>query len=513
MSHGPSKDAVLVVPDEVVVDVSSDQTLLASYASAALAGPGPLGGKLRVRPLPMGDPIFEAIDVDGGPVQAFGATFGLRGTTLLYFTRATAGIDAGPQPVDFGQPWLWSPALGSPAPLAAGLVTLWTATPDHSIILFVESTKPVLGPVSSVGETLRLLSTADCAAGSCPTTPLVDIPAVSGPPVPTPRIVRIAIAPDGLHVAYQEETANTDGTRIEAITLVSTADQSKIPVSSTRVPAAITYLGELFSFSPDGSLLATVEDRGNGPLQLKVASTATGAGVGWQPQPADLLCTQVGFSDSQTVFVAAVANEQVATIGNNQPNPQIDPQIWRTTADSSTRFADPGSAFTVSHTYPGTERYLAYTTAPGAVILAGQPHDLLLADLATPGAVFSLGVVGSGTLTFSQDVSSAFTYEGFQPFTQTGTLIQVPLPPHGDAGTTVDINVYTGSASFARGSSKILYFANPDTRTSSGQSLIEWDGTGTQLEGFALNYVSADNPPTLYFTLADPRAIYRQPLP
>src|SRR5437868_6737638 len=108
---GPSKDSVLVVPDEVVADVSSDQSLLASYAQAELAGPGPLGGTLVVRPLPAGDPVFPQFDAG-----VFGATFGAQGTTLLYFTGAKIGLDAS-APVDFGQLWIWSPTLGNAVPL------------------------------------------------------------------------------------------------------------------------------------------------------------------------------------------------------------------------------------------------------------------------------------------------------------------------------------------------------------------------------------------------------------
>jgi hypothetical protein len=507
MSHGPSKDSVLVVPDEVVADVSGDQTLLASYASAQLAGPGPLGGTLRVRPLPAGDPILEV-------PNAFGATFGAKGTTLVYFTGATTGTDAGQQLVDFGQPCVWNQTLANappegdggacPVPLAAGFATLWTAAPDHSLILFVETKMPVAG----IGGTLRLLRIADCDGGSCPTTPIAESPPApdGGPSLTT--FVRIAIAPDGLHAAYQEETKNADGSRVESITLLSIADGSKTAVFTTSVPAAIVYVGDLFSFSPDGSLLAIALETGNGPLQSAVVSTADGTVVPWDPLPADLFCTQVGFSDSGTVFIDAVVNPAFGQ--TNGP----EPQIWRTTPSSSTLFFPKASGFTVSHTYPGTERYLTYTTADPGVLASGGAHDLLLVDLAPyPMALplFPLASLGNGTLTFSQDVSSAFTFEGFDTFGQLGTLVQVALPS--GQRTTIDRNVFTGGASFARGSSKILYFPTPDSRTSSGQPLVEWDGTRTQLEGFALNYVSVDNPPTLFWTLADPRALYRRSLP
>lgn len=475
MSHGPSKDSVLVVPDEVVADVSSDQSLLASYAKVQLAGPGPLGGTLVVRPLPTGDPIFQ---VDG----AFGAAFGQQGTTLLYFTGATTGLDAS-NPVDFGHPWVWTPTLGNAVPLAAGFVTVSIATPDHSLFLFLESTTPAAG----VGGTLRLFRAADCAGGTCATTVI----AQSAP------IVRIAFAPDGQHAAYQEETKSADGSRVETITLVTIADGSTTPVATTSVPTTITALGDLFSFSPDGSLIATVAETNNGPLQSRVASTATGAFVPWVQQPGDLFTTGVGFSDSQTVFVAAI-------------DPQSDSQIWRTTADTGTFFTT-GSAFTISHAYPGTERYLAYTKADVGVLASNGPRPLSVVDLqANPMPIFPLTSLGSGTLTFSEDVSSAFTYEGFQAGNQSGTLVQIALPS--GVRSTIAQNVYAGGTSYARGSSKILYFPTPDTRRSSGQAIVEWNGTGTQLEGFALNYVSVDNPPTLFWTLADPRALYRRPL-
>jgi hypothetical protein len=43
---------------------------------------------------------------------------------------------------------------------------------------------------------------------------------------------------------------------------------------------------------------------------------------------------------------------------------------------------------------------------------------------------------------------------------------------------------------------------------------VRWNkGTTTTLESDALNYVTAENPPTLYVTRADPLALYARPLP
>ena len=196
-------------------------------------------------------------------------------------------------------------------------------------------------------------------------------------------------------------------------------------------------------FSPDGSLIASTAETNNGPLQSIVSSTATGERIPWAHQPADLLTTQVGFSDSQTVFVSAIDSS-------------LNSQIWRTTVDTSTRFTL-GSAFTIAHTYPGTERYLGYTTANIGVLASNGPRDLALVDLQTnPMPIFPLTRLGSGTLTFSQDVSSAYTYEGFQSGSQLGTLTQISLPSR--AKTKIADDVFTGGTSYARGSSKILVF-------------------------------------------------------
>jgi hypothetical protein len=110
----------------------------------------------------------------------------------------------------------------------------------------------------------------------------------------------------------------------------------------------------------------------------------------------------VTFGDTATLFTEALEG-----LGNRS--------VLRTTADGATPFVT-GTYFIVSHVYPRTERYLYYTTADVTQLAAGTPRDVFVLDFAASvPAPVRVDSSTNGFLTFSNDATAAFLFDGFDP--------------------------------------------------------------------------------------------------
>jgi hypothetical protein len=465
---------VTVVEGAIVAHPSIDQSFIAYYTQPTRLPHGPFSGSLEVMPLPSGPPIALG---DG----AFNANFDRSDGTLFFLQQPTVDPTTSAYTGSFS---IWTPKLDAPFKVSTGFVPRSASVADHSAVLFLDTTTPALTASGQV----KLLRASECAGTTCPVTTLAD----------NATLTATRMSLDGRYAAYDTQ-ASVGGVDTRDIFLVSVADGKTTHVASTAMPpqvAARSY--QLSAFSPDGSLLATLTTLGGSPLQLQVISTATGAPVAWAAPPG-MLYTNVVFADPGTllvgVFDAAGAH------------------VHRTTATGESQLLD-ATQFFVFDSPPGAGRYLFFSTGP---VMTNAPYDLQMLDLSAPTAApVSLASSTFGGIHLSEDVSTLWLVDQYDPTTSVGTLVTASLP--GGQLSKVADGVYGGSANFDWDTSRLFYFGAAtlpsQVPNATGAPLYRWsEGTVQQVEPDCLRWAVATSPPTLYVTADSPLRIYRTPLP
>jgi hypothetical protein len=465
-----------LVEGAIEASVSFDQTFLAYYTQPSKLPNGPYSGSLEVMPLPSG----SAVALGDG---AYKATFG-ESADALYFDRqpamdVTTGLYVGIFSV-------WTPRLDASVALTSGYATLGVGTADQAAYIFVDAAEP---NVKAPGQ-VKLVRTGDCAGTSCPVTTLADGVVVTG--------TRMSL--DGRHASYTTQTI-AGGVDTRDFFLVSVADGTTTHVASTTIPPQVESINySLSGFSPDGSLFASVTTSQGVPLQLQVISTATGAPVPWATPPPGTMCTNVAFSDPETLFLGVLD----ASGGWH---------LHRSTATEEALFLN-ASQFFVFNAPQGAGRYLFFSTGP---VVAKQPHDLQMMDLASPSMpTVSLAMATFGGIHLSRDVSSLWLVDQFDVTAGTGTLMTASLPA-GQLAKVAD-SVAPSGANFGGGTDHLFYFGAATLASgvanAEGQPLLGWSqGDVHQVDPDALRWDDAPNPPTMYVTADNPLRIYRESLP
>jgi hypothetical protein len=436
--------------------VSVDQTLLAYLPSATTVNRVSTGS-LVVSPLPVTGANTAVAN------NAYDASFGsTSNSTLVYYSGPTAATDAGSIAV-YGAVNVWQPSMSAGIQLSTGFVVLDAIAADHSALLFFDS-----ATASNQGTGKVVLARiADCTATACAPQSLA-----SGV-----TVYELAMSPDGKYGAYTVKNAGPPVSY--GVNLVTIATGAVSTIASAGTSGSI-------SFSPDGSLLASVGPAG----ALQVTSTAGGAAASWGAMPAGSKSFNVSFADSATLLVRGEAAGATML------------SIYKTTATAAaTAIASGPNTLTMmvprsSNLPSGSARYLFTSMTPANGAGDVEAFDLMAA---TPTAIPVATAAGLGSIAINPDQTYVRVLESYDTTARRGTLTLVALP--GGMPTTLATGVAPTSLSFVA-MHALLYIDHNANNT-----LTEWrDGSSTTYATGVSEYRVRAN--ALYFSNSAADTIY-----
>ena len=113
---------------------------------------------------------------------------------------------------------------------------------------------------------------------------------------------------------------------------------------------------------------------------------------------------------------------------------------------------------------------------------------------------------------WTDDHRSILALDDFDPTSQTAVLKVASFP--GGTVTILDPSASPQWPSFAHGTELVLEFLSTDTVGQTGDPIVAWeDNSPTVVAPNVLSFITVADPPKLYFTAANPIAIFARPLP